>query len=524
MRLALGSKGGYQPVMRAGLGAGEQLVVALLVGIAVLLRVGMVSSLDGTPFLVDPILDGEVYDRWAREIAFERSPGGATFFTDPLYAYFLAGLYRMFGRDLYLVRLVQVGVGVAGCLALFSAARRLLGVRAALVALALAATYRPFVFFDTALLKDFLGVALIEVSLWRLAVSLDTERRAAWSVTGIAFGLLVLARGNALLLVAGVALGLVARKRRAGGATLAAFLVGAGLVLLPVTLRNASVGGALVLPTSNLGSNLYIGNNPENTTGRYLPPSFVTAGSPRFEERDFRREAERRVGRPLGAGEVDSFWRREALRFIARNPATFLTTTAKRAALLVNRREIPDDYDLDFLARFSRVLRLPLPTFALVGVLGFLGLALSVRERPRFFWYHLLLASYLVSIVFFFVFARFRLPLMPLLMLFAAYAITETCASIRSRDRRAVARSALLGVGAAGLVHLPVEKLLDVGSFDFITNSHLNLATQYIRRDRCDLAIVELRAAMTRSETVARDQGVRFHFYRCLLGKPDRPE
>ena len=50
----------------------------------------------------------------------------------------------------------------------------------------------------------------------------------------------------------------------------AAFALGLALVLGPVALRNYVIGDTFALTTSQLGTNFYIGNNPD-ATGIYVP-------------------------------------------------------------------------------------------------------------------------------------------------------------------------------------------------------------------------------------------------------------
>ena len=69
------------------------------------------------------------------------------------------------------------------------------------------------------------------------------------------------------------------------------------VVLTPVAVRNRIVGGELHLTTSQLGPNLYIGNNPE-ADGTYRPLR-PRRSEPQFERRDATELAERDVGRAL---------------------------------------------------------------------------------------------------------------------------------------------------------------------------------------------------------------------------------
>lgn len=460
------------------------LAAALLA--ALLLRVLLVLSLRDGPWFHEPIVDGAAYDRWARAIATESFLGDKVFYQDPLYPYALGIFYKVFGRDLLWVRLVQSLVAVLGLWMLFEAARRLTDYRTALLALVFGAFYKTLAFFDAALLKDFLGVVAVEAALfcWTL------QSRWKWLAFGAALGLGTLVRGNMLLVALAAALFLACRREWKPAALL---LAGAAACIASAAIRNAAVAGDFVPTTSQLGPNLYTGNNADNTTGRYRPPPFLRSGSTEFEEPGFREEAERRLGRKLKASEIDAYWRGEAFRWIRGNPGTFLLVTLKRAAMLLNAHEIPDDLDPAFLARFAWPLRLPLFGFGFFALpLAAAGLYLAWQEREKFGLAFVMLAAYAASILFFFVFARYRLPLVPLLILFAAHAVTRT---LQLRDWRmsAVPKTAA-GIFLAVLVlcNLPLPEA--VGGHRDFRSSHFNLGLHW-KESRPAEAAVELLAA-----------------------------
>lgn len=467
------------PRQRLGLGA--------VLGAALVARVLLVLSLEGDPFFYTPIVDSASYDAWAREIAEKSFWGDRVFFQDPLYAYFLGLFYRIFGRDLLAVRLVQSAVGTLGLWMLFEAARRTLGYRAGMIALVLASFTKILVFFDGMLLKDFLGVVAIEAALlfWSL------EARWKWAAFGAALGAGSLVRGNLLLLVAAAPVFLAARKEwKAAGRTLA----GAAALLLPVAVRNAVAGGEFALTTAHAGINLYIGNNPENATGRYRPPAFLRVADPEHEASDFRAEAERRLGRPLRPAEADRYWLGQALRHIAGHPGTFIVVTAKRLLMLLNDYEIPDDHNPYFLARFSWVLRMPMFTFGLfTAPLAAAGIVLGLQERRGFGLLYLTVAAYGLSIVFFFVFGRYRLPALPILVFLAAFAI-DAFLRRRGWERGRLPRAASAAfLGTALLANLPLPA--SIGGHRDFRAAHYNLGVYYFHHDRPAEAAREFEAA-----------------------------
>lgn len=489
-------------------------LIGVLAG-AFLLRVLLVLSLRGQPYFDTPIVDSAAYDEWAVKIARENFWGDRAFYQDPLYPYALGIFYKIFGRDFLWIRLVQAAVGTAGLWMLFEAARRFLGYRTAIIALGLGAFYKAFLFYDTALLKEFLGAVAIEGALLAWATTLpppppkeglpseanptrakEGERKpwplwTKWLIFGATLGLGTLVRGNMLLLaVAAAALLAVRREWKPAGLVVA----GALLCVVPVTIRNAIVAKDFVLTTAQFGPNLYTGNNPENTTGRYRPPSFLTAGAPEFEEAGFRAEAERLQQRPMKASEIDAFWRGRAVSYIFSNFGTFVGVTMKRVLMLANGFEIPDNYNIPFMARFSWVLHAPLFTFGwIVAPLAAAGLYLSWPDRAKFAMIYVLLGAYLASIVFFFVFGRYRLPIVPILMVFAAHAVVKTI-QLREWRMTAIPKTAAI-VFVATLVAVNIPLPASVGGYRDFRTAHYNLGYYYASHDQPAEAAKEYESA-----------------------------
>ena len=60
--------------------------------------------------------DSRSYDLWAQEIARGHWLGDRVFYQAPLYPYFLATLYWLFGHHLFMIRVVQIILGATSCL------------------------------------------------------------------------------------------------------------------------------------------------------------------------------------------------------------------------------------------------------------------------------------------------------------------------------------------------------------------------------------------------------------------------
>ena len=257
------------------------------------------------PFFPFKMGDAASYDLWAQRIAAGDWWGTEVFYQAPLYPYFLAVIYRLFGDDQFVVRLCQGIVGAMSCVALAAAGWRIFsGAVGVLAGLALA-LYAPALFFDLLLQKSVLDGFFCCSLLALYGVLLGTDRRSLWVLVGAATGFLTLTRENAIVLGTGVHVRFAVEPATALAPALW-LLLGTALVLGPVALRNAAISGELHLTTSQFGPNFYIGNNPQ-ADGTYQPLR-PYRGSAKFEQSDAHELAEAAVGHPLSPAEVSRYW------------------------------------------------------------------------------------------------------------------------------------------------------------------------------------------------------------------------
>jgi tetratricopeptide (TPR) repeat protein len=412
---------------------------------ALLVRLLHIWQLRSSPFFDVLMGDARAYDDWAQRLAGGDWLGSEVFYQAPLYPYFLGAIYAVFGRDLAIVRVCQAIVGSAACMLVALTAWRLFSKQAAIVAGVGLAVYAPAVFFDGLIQKSVLDVFFLSLSIWLLSGIVAGPLPAGGSVTpfvvlGLAMGALSLTRENALVLVAVIAAWIVLRVRREADTTsgpavsglsgtlwiraLAAFALGLMLVLGPVAARNYAVGGGFYITTSQFGPNFYIGNNPQSD-GTYssLRPG---RGAPEYERQDATELAEGAVGRSLTPAEVSSYWTDRALAFITAEPGAWLRLLARKAMLLVNADEMLDTESQASHAEWSSPLKATgwFSHFGVLVPLALIGVWATWADRRRLLVFYALTIAYAASVLLFYVFARYRFPLVPLLMLFAASGVT----------------------------------------------------------------------------------------------------
>jgi len=445
--------------------------VSRLVGVvfvaAVVVRLLYLWSFRTSPFFDQLMVDARWHDRWAWDWARGLwSLDGASFFRAPLYPLWLASLYRVFGHDPAAVRLVAAILGASACAATAGTAWRVAGSRAAWAAGLIAAFYGTLAYFDGELLIPNLLVSLLA---WAAFAAIGVGGPRGRSVAAVLIGLAGIARPNALVLLLplallswgapgnerkhGVARLDAAAARRSGRVLGASFLILLGLLpAIGVTLVNFRSEGTVVFVASQGGVNFAAGNHA-GATGRTgeVPELGRLMSWETFRDRS-REVAETAAGRSLTSREVSDFWFRRGLAWIRAHPSEAAVLTLKKLYYLANGFEGSNNRD-PYLLRpvVLRPLLWKTPWFAfpwgLVFPLAVAGAFLGIRERSvrrSAVFLTLWVVLYGASLLPFFVCARFRMGMVPALLILAAVPIAA--------GRRFLRRAPLTVFAAALLV------------------------------------------------------------------------
>ena len=176
-------------------------VLAILL-LALALRLGFVLTLPAGPFYGDEQLYGNWATLYARAwAAWFGGSGGPTLLEafraslqkGEAYAAMVGLIYSVFGAQPRAVLILQALLDTTTCLLLYGLARALGGVRAGLIALALAALYEPFIFSAARLLTETLASLLYVGGLWALVVP-ERRRSAGHFFAGLLIAASMLAR------------------------------------------------------------------------------------------------------------------------------------------------------------------------------------------------------------------------------------------------------------------------------------------------------------------------------------------
>jgi tetratricopeptide (TPR) repeat protein len=412
-----------------------------------------------------PMMDSQYYDKVAREIAEGDILGGEVFYMAPLYPYMMAIPYRLFrttslnGNHIYNVeifRYIQCTLGAMSCILIYWIGTLLVGRWGGFLAGLMAAVYGVFIYHDGIIMPSTLILFLDLLAFLILVLAARYGSGPWWLTSGVFLGLCVLAHGTALLLFLGVLVWIWLGFPNVDFRTkrIRSLLLIAGFIPIVsiVTLRNYVVGKDFVLLTSNVGKNLYIGNNP-SANGSFKPYIFNLWGS----DLHYYLMDKKRTLRDPTPSESSRILVNKAIDFMLQHPLQEIQLLAKKFRLLFIAVETGINDNYYFAKHYSRVLRWALLSFGLIGPVGLTGLVYSIRKWRKNLLLLIFVTSQVVSFTIVFVLGRYRLVLTSCLMIFAAAQIVWWFTQLRQKQYRQVVVSLLIVVLFSFFVYSPME-------------------------------------------------------------------
>lgn len=346
-----------------------------------------------------------------------------------LYTFYLALIYKMFGPNPLVARLIQViAIALLQPYLAYLIGRRLFDEWAGVAAAGLTAVYFYFIYYGATLMTEPFYITAILASMYvtiRMAESSE-RRQLRWAVAlGLLLGVTVLFRQLYLLFVPFQFLWLLwAGYKRHGRVPLAQVVV-AGLLLvamiLPFTYYNYSRFDRFVLLNTNAGFAFYMGNHPIYGT-RFIPiledyRELIPADLPVQE---------------LDEAVLEQEFLKRGIQFVVDDPVRYILLSASRVPVYFMFWPTADSGLMSNIARVGS-LGLMLP-FMLYGVF--------VALRRNWSW-SLLQSPITLLLLFVLVYTgvhllswalvRYRLPVDAVLLIFAGLGVVDIGQRLGSR-------------------------------------------------------------------------------------------
>ncbi len=475
--------------------------------LALFLRLFYVYQYRKSPFFDGPVVDALSHYLGALQI----SQGdwllkGIVTPRVPLYVYFLAVLFKIFGHGFTAARIVQMFLGAFNCVLIYFLGKDIFSRKVGILAGFIASIYGTLIYFDAEYLNVNLSIFLTLILMVALLNSLKFSRLWKWLGCGIIFGIVFQTSANIILFfplicywiyiftlrekaLSGISgeyqpddrdsslcgnplltekppasitanLLLFAKKttgviKRKNTIRIGLFIIGAILALLPFTIRNYVQGGDLVLGASTAGINFYIGNNP------YADGKSACAPTRDFSYNGWLdniwvssiKAAERAAGKNLKPSEISNYWMAKTTDFIITQPGRFIVLLTRKMYYFFNGYEIAEDQGVYFFHLWSSLLSLLVFSnsfvffpFGIICPFALVGIAASSKKEKGAALLVFYLLSQLALLLIFFVVSRYRTLSVPYFIIFAAYGFFWFLKLIEEKKYKKFLRAAIIFV------------------------------------------------------------------------------
>jgi tetratricopeptide (TPR) repeat protein len=457
-----------------------------------------------------PMGDSTVYLQVAKELATGGNAAHAPFYWSPLYSLIVA-LWAGAASAKIIVLQMLTGFLVTGLV--FLGGQRLGSRRAGFLGALCLALYSPFLMEQSKLLPvtfavlfAVLGIGLaIHASATPSSPNLRNLRnlRIDWLLAGISLGLSGLLMPQLLLAPVLLCVALLSMRISRKWPAILLVLAGAAITIVPIAIRNAVAGHDFVPISSSGGFNFYLGWN-SGATGLIGRPremfEFQLDGRSLTNVKDQQefqqRYAENQAGHGLRPSQVSSFWFRRSLDFIRRQPRTAISLFVRKLGFSLTSYEFANSYYPELERRLALPLRLAFLPWALLLGLAVAGVILTWRGDLALLPVLVLPTTVMISLLLFFVNARYRLPAAPSLAILAGLGID---AAIRNRRWLAFLGITLLATASSGFL-LPATFAKDIRSDEAFGWQNMNVNAQHLGRYDLALDLLDRSAAIIQKD------------------------
>ena len=402
-------------------------------GGVLLIRVVVLARLTASPYLLPTRGDMHFYDDWAQRILNGQLTDHLAFYGLPGYAYLLAALYKVVGYGPFIPALLQALLDAGTAVLIYKVSVGIFsgtGLRRAQIAGVLAAVgwafFVPAQTYAVILMPTTWALFIFWLILWRIISRKNAPKGWQALILGLLVGLTATAIASILFLIPLVVSAILLKPAtsihsRLGTriSALVLLLLGAAAGTSPCWVHNCLIARDRVFLSAHSGINLWIGNNPAANGYPRFPPG-LRAGQAAMLQ-DSIDAAESAAGHSLKRGEVSRFWSAKARDYSKRHPAAWLRLVALKFRAFWSAFQY-DDLSIITILREQRVT-FPGIYFGLVATLALPMMLLLWNTAPLSRWITAAIVLHLLALLPVLTTERYRLPIVPGLLVFAAFGL-----------------------------------------------------------------------------------------------------
>ena len=395
----------------------------IIIGLSLTVRTIYFFQFQNNPFFdfVPHAWDQDIFDKGAKEFAhgnlLAKDPNQSDVFS-PLYRYFLGVIYWLFGESYRAVWSIQFLIGTGTVLLVYKTSNFYFKPTISLLAALLFSLYGPNWLYEGSLYRASLTTFLTVASCCGLLCVSRNPSTFNISISATLLSLVMQCRSNNLFLVPIGFIFLwmsIPRSNKNKNRLIGIYTVIFILFSTPLLYRGYLVHDHIVFYDQGGPETLLMSNLPDYPGRGYTHSpmfySFVNKHS-------------------LTTLPVIKFVLQTALE----NPQSFLELYLRKLFFLLNNYEAPTTFNYYLFQKISPILLWGAIPFAFFGALGISGLIILKKKLKRWTLLHAYFFVHLLMFLPFYAASRFRLPLIPFLAIFSAFAIHWLWKKVTRKD------------------------------------------------------------------------------------------
>ncbi|MGV6850776.1 MAG: glycosyltransferase family 39 protein [bacterium] len=458
--------------------------------------------------------DEDYYYRFALDVLHGNSGLTPEFvFMDPLYGYFLAMMFSLFGEQLFAVFLVQVMADILIAWLVYKITCRIWNKNAALISTTIYGLTSTALLYSCSLGKATFTALFVTLWVYFSLLLNQKTKLISWLTYGIFLGLGIALRANLILLsfasiliifLGGAQLNSLNLKLKNTGL----ILLGLSIPLIILALRFYSVTGNYSIVPNNGGIVLHQAYNEDNPRSIHDAPSFVHALRPSDIWFSYEREAKLRLDtKELNPVQINAYWKSEAIKYWLQHPLQSLHNSLRKLFEFTSYKEIANNRSIAQEELFSKALKLLPRPFGFLFVFGSIGFALLLaKNKISSTWIAAPILSGIFVISVFFMISRFRFHITPILTVLSGLAIYKIYCFIKHKEIKPLVKISLAATLLTFISFLSGNNTNEAG-----INWH-QVATGWIRSGEEDKAKVVIQEGLK-----LNPQDMRFHDLNAFL-------
>lgn len=398
------------------------------IALGVVLRLLWWKEAQAEAFFYAHVQDAAAYHEFAQRVLAGEVPFAEPFSLPPLYGLLLGAVYATLGVDPGSVYLLQIGLSAVTIGLAVHLGRRLYGTVGAVMGGLVTAVHPASIVHDVRLVGVSIAAMLVMIAAVMAHRAWSRGRGRDWAGSGLALGLASMVQGH--LLVASLPL-MVTALWRGRLRCLAPLLLGLTVSVGPSVWHNHRASGEVIVGSLGAGITVYRGNNRYVQSTPVHPFRLPPTADGLLRKSALIARIETQTD--LTDAQADRYWLVRGAKHAVDDPTRAAGLAIRKVTQIFGAREYSSRLDLGATVERSGVLRRIPPIIAPVGVLALIGM-IGTR-RPRDAAVFAIALGAIGGVVMVFVDAPYRVPLVPLLGVYAGGGVGVLARSLGARRR-----------------------------------------------------------------------------------------